>query len=497
MRNGTMMQFFYFHWPADGSLWNHASEKASELKELGVTAVWLPPACKGSEGAFASGYDAYDLYDLGEFDQKGSVRTRYGTKQELQNAIRTLKEKGIGVYADVVLNHKSGADEKERIKVYRVNPENRKELLGEPIEIDAYTRFTFPGRKGKYSAFIWDHRCFSGVDYADNLNEEAIYSIANEYGDGWQPVVAREKGNYDYLMGADIEFRNPAVREELRNWGAWYFREAPFDGVRLDAVKHMTPGFIAEWIDYMRTLKPDLFAVGEYWAPEDLSIMLQFMEATGARLSLFDAPLQRNFYLAGNQGKEYDLRQVLTNCILEKKPELAVTIVSNHDTQPLELLEAPVQTWFKPLAYALILLREQGYPCVFYADLYGGHYFGKAPDGSEHEIWLEKCANLDKLLTARRRYAYGFQRDYFDDPNCIGFTRAGDPAHAGSGCAVILSNGDGKTKRMEMGASHAGRQFTDLLGNHPALITIGDDGWAEFPVNPGSVSVWVQADQQQ
>ncbi|WP_255552972.1 alpha-amylase [Longitalea arenae] len=495
MVNGTMMQFFYAHYPADGSLWNHACEKASELKDLGITAVWLPPASKGSEGANASGYDAYDLYDLGEFDQKGSVRTRYGTKAELQNAIRTLNEKNIGVYADVVLNHKSGADEKEKIKVYRVNPENRKELMGEPIEIEAYTRFTFPGRKGKYSQFIWDHRCFSGVDYADNLNEQAIYTIVNEYGVGWQPVVAREKGNYDYLMGADIEFRNPYVREELRNWGAWFLQEAPFAGVRLDAVKHMTPGFIAEWLDFMRNLKQDLFAVGEYWAPEDLSIMMQFMEATGARIALFDAPLHNNLFTASNQGKDYDLRQVLNNCILEKKPELAVTIVSNHDTQPLELLEATVQSWFKPLAYALILLRDKGYPCVFYGDLYGGHYFNKGPDGNEHEIWLEKCANLDKLLIGRQRYAYGLQRDYFDDPNCIGWTREGDAAHPRSGCAVILTNGDATAKSMEIGASHAGRLFSDLLGNHPAQIRIGDNGWAEFPVSPGSVSVWVQHGQ--
>ena len=30
-----------------------------------------------------------------------------------------------------------------------------------------------------------------------------------------------------------------------------------------------------------------------------------------------------------------------------------------------------VQEWFKPLAYALILLRRDGYPCVFYGDYYG------------------------------------------------------------------------------------------------------------------------------
>lgn len=42
-----------------------------------------------------------------------------------------------------------------------------------------------------------------------------------------------------------------------------------------------------------------------------------------------------------------------------------MTLVANHDTQPLQALEAPVEPWFKPLAYALILLRENGVPSVF------------------------------------------------------------------------------------------------------------------------------------
>lgn len=71
----------------------------------------------------------------------------------------------------------------------------------------------------------------------------------------------------------------------------------------------------------------------------------------------------------------------------------AVTIVDNHDTQPGEALESFVGSGFKPLAYSLILFRNDGYvpsfplfpllplaetlmtlcryPCVFEGDLYG------------------------------------------------------------------------------------------------------------------------------
>ncbi|MEP6725329.1 MAG: hypothetical protein ABJC98_05925 [Bacteroidota bacterium] len=41
----------------------------------------------------------------------------------------------------------------------------------------------------------------------------------------------------------------------------------------------------------------------------------------------------------------------------------------NHDTQPLQTLEAPGDPWFRPIAYALILLRKNGYPSVFYPDI--------------------------------------------------------------------------------------------------------------------------------
>jgi alpha-amylase len=48
------------------------------------------------------GYGAYDLWDLGEFDQKGSVRTQYGTRAELEAAHAA----GLLAYIDVVFNHK-------------------------------------------------------------------------------------------------------------------------------------------------------------------------------------------------------------------------------------------------------------------------------------------------------------------------------------------------------------------------------------------------------
>ena len=107
------------------------------------------------------------MFDLGEFDQKGTVPTKYGTKEQYLDATKTLKEKGIRVVADIVLNHKAGGDEKERFNAIKVDENNRQKNISDAFEIESFTKFTFPGRGDKYSDFKWDFTCFSGVDFAE------------------------------------------------------------------------------------------------------------------------------------------------------------------------------------------------------------------------------------------------------------------------------------------------------------------------------------------
>jgi len=488
---GTILQYFHWYLPSDGSLWKQIKTEAPRLKELGFTTIWFPPAYKGSTGGLSEGYNPYDLYDLGEFDQKGSVRTKFGTREEYFEAIDAVHDAGMRVMVDIVLNHKSGADETEKVKVVKVDPDNRTKVISAPFEIEAYTKFTFPGRAKKYSAFEWNFMCFSGVDYAKDLDETGIFRILNGYGDSWEEMISDEKGNYDFLMYDDIDFRNEAVREELISWAKWYWYQRNFDSVRLDAVKHITPAFYVDWLRELRESSgQEIFAVGEYWAPGYLNLLLKYIEETQGEMSLFDASLQENFHNASEKRNEYDMRKILDETLLKAMPEKAVTLVDNHDTQPLQALEAPVEAWFKPVAYSIILLREEGYPCVFYPDLYGAHYKDNGRDGKEYEIWLDKVDELEKLLEARSKYAYGNQRDYFDHVNCVGWTREGDEEH--SGCAVLLSNGEDGFKNMEIGKRYAGKKFIDLLGKNSSEVEINEDGWGNFFAPAGSVSVWIE-----
>ncbi len=204
---------------------------------------------------------------------------------------------------------------------------------------------------------------------------------------------------------------------------------------------------------------------------------------------MFDAPLHYNFHVASQAGANYDLTKIFDNTLVQQQPALAVTLVENHDSQPLQSLESIVEAWFKPLAYALILLREGGYPCIFYGDYYGAHYKDNK-DGEEYEIWMESHQFLiDKFLHARQTYAYGEQHDYFDHPSTISWTRLGDDEHPG-GMAVVLTNGEGGGKWMDIRQPNC--TYVDITEHVKESVTTNDDGWAEFRCNGGSVSVWIQ-----
>ncbi|MCW8815298.1 MAG: alpha-amylase family glycosyl hydrolase, partial [Chlorobium sp.] len=127
---GTMMQTFHWYTSNDGTFWNDWGGKMDDLAENGFTALWLPPAYKGMAGTWDVGYGVYDLFDCGEFEQKETTRTKYGTKEEYRNCIDAAHDAGLQIYADVVLNHKMGADDRQRVdKVVVVDPRNRNRTI--------------------------------------------------------------------------------------------------------------------------------------------------------------------------------------------------------------------------------------------------------------------------------------------------------------------------------------------------------------------------------
>ena len=483
--NGTFMQFFHWYLPADGTLWEEAANQAQPLAEAGFTGLWLPPATKGAGGGLDVGYGPYDLFDLGEFDQKGSVRTKYGTREQYLAAIAALHNSGLQVYADAVLNHKMGGDDPEKVMATPYWQNNRRAPAGPPEQIQTYTHFHFPGRGQKYSAFEWHWWHFDAVDY-NQLAPDAADKIYLLDGKRFDDQVALDYGNYAYLMGCDLDFQDPWVQGEIVYWGKWFLDQTGVDGFRLDAVKHISAWFFPHWLDAVEThTGRDLFIVGEYWS-QRLDALHWYLGVLGQRMSVFDVPLHYHFYEAGQKGAAYDLSHIFDGTLVQTHPTQAVTFVENHDSQPLQALESTVEPWFKPLAYALILLRADGYPCVFHPDYYGAEYEDRG-----YEITLVSHRWLiDRFLQVRREAAYGPQYDYFDHPNVVGWTRLGDEEHPQS-CAVLLSNGEDGYKWMEVGKPN--QTYRDITEHIPTSATSNEWGWARFECRGGSVSVWIEA----
>lgn len=478
MINSVMLQAFEWHIKDDGNFYKNLKEKAKSLKENGIDAIWLPPIFKAT-GTNDVGYGVYDLYDLGEFDQKGSRRTKYGTFEELKELIDELHAHDIQVYADIVLNHKAGADFTEQFSAVQVDENDRTKEISDVHNIEGWTGFNFPGRKGKYSDFEWNFNHFTGVDYDQKSDTKGIFKIVGENKD-WSSGVSLENGNFDYLMFADIDHDHPDVKTELFEWGEWLINTLPIDGMRFDALKHIKDQFITDFIKHIESkIDRDFYFFGEYWL-RDTETENKYLYETKYNTDLFDVGLHFNMVEAARNADDYDMRKIFDNTIVQEHPLMAVTFVDNHDSQPGQALESFVEPWFKKIAYGLILLRKDGYPCVFYGDYYG--IGGDNPQEGHLEM-------INQLISIRKKYAWGEQTDYMEQKDLIGWIRHGE---SGSPLAVLISTGDAKTLPMNVGEEHAGKVYVELTGDNEKEIEIDKKGIGQFEVGPGTLTAWAE-----
>ena len=117
------------------------------------------------------------------------------------------------------------------------------------------------------------------------------------------------------------------------------------------------------------------------------------------------------------------------------------------------------------------------------------YYIRLVKEENKRKIYQITKNGKEKL---RQEKAYGEQKDYFDNPNFIGWTRRGDEAHLKSGLAAIISNaGDGE-KRMYIGEEFANSIFIDSLNNCEDEIQIDNEGYGNFKVKTRSTSIWVE-----
>ena len=108
----VLLQGFFFGVESASATdwWDHLAGQAQDLRKVGFSAIWLPPPYKGASGGVSNGYDPFDDYDLGSKDQRVTVPTHYGTREQLQRCAAMMRANGIDVYVDLVENQRDGDD---------------------------------------------------------------------------------------------------------------------------------------------------------------------------------------------------------------------------------------------------------------------------------------------------------------------------------------------------------------------------------------------------
>src|SRR6266496_178176 len=198
---------------------NGITEKLDYLKGLGVRGIWLMPINPSPS------YHGYDVTDY------QAVNPDYGTLDDFKHLLSEAHKRGIKVIMDLVLNHTSAK-----------HPWFQSALQPGSQYHDWYVwKDQDPGTLGPWGAQTW-YKASNGQYY---------YAIF------WDQMP-------------DLNYDNPAVREEAKKIASFWLKDIGIDGFRLDAVRYLVEdqkladsasnhAFLAEWGKYYRSINPQAF----------------------------------------------------------------------------------------------------------------------------------------------------------------------------------------------------------------------------------------------
>jgi glycosidase len=198
--------------------------------DLGVTALWLMPIQASDT---YHGYDVTDYY---------TINPDYGTMDDFRLFIDEAHAHGMRVIIDLVLNHTSSNHPWFQAAQDPASPYREYYIWSE----------TDPGYEGPWGQQVW----FPGAN----------------------------GGFYYAVFGSnmpDLNLQNPEVTAALQDVARFWLEDVGVDGFRLDAAKHMiedgtvqtnttaTHEWWAAFRDFVKSINPDAFLVGEVWDSSD------------------------------------------------------------------------------------------------------------------------------------------------------------------------------------------------------------------------------------
>jgi alpha-amylase len=418
--------------PADGDSsidwwWDHLARQANDLRLSGFTAIWLPPVLKAYIGASsgADGYEPFDDYDIGSRVQKGSLPTRFGTREQLQRCVAVLRANGLDVYLDIVDHQRIG-------------------------DIEPYV-FRYPGADGTPN---------TGRFPKDPLNFlPQVPRDSNLGGPPWEDIAfGREFAPINAI---------PAhyVADNLTDAADWLTRALDIQGYRIDDVKGLSTDFLLPFLNSKSMAGK--FAVGEFYEGNQILVNAWIYNPKGmqGRSSAFDFPLKFVLNAMCNNPGRFNMADLDHVGLVGVSPQKAVTFVENHDT---DLFPHDRIINNKILAYAYILTSE-GYPCVYYRD-YSTDFncYGLKPQ-------------IDNLIWIHEKIASGPTQQRWKDYNVFAYERMEGPH------LLVGLNNDPQTSHRVSVATGFGPHVLlhDYTGHAWDVVTDGS-GWVTISIPPNN-----------
>ena len=326
---GVMLQGFRWNSFSD-TRWSNLENQADELSQY-FDLIWLPQS--GNCGGSSMGYDP--LYF---FNQSST----FGTEAQLRSLISTLKAKGTGCIADVVVNH-------------------HKALTG---------WLTFP--KETYNGVEYQ---LLSTDVCRGDDGGATLTWANENG---FTLSSNYDTGEDWSGARDLDHKSANVQKIVKAYLNFLLNDMGYVGFRYDMVRGFSGSFLGQYNAYAQPT----YSVGEHWTNSESEISwMNSTQVNGNIMSgAFDFDFRYTVRNAFNNGNMSALNQPngsnwpIVSCnssigYLEngKYRRYAVTFVENHDMEDRGNVENYYADPLKrdTVAANAIMMAMPGTPCVF------------------------------------------------------------------------------------------------------------------------------------
>lgn len=488
-RDGAILQWFQTDYRA-------ILQRLPEVARAGYSALYLPAPQKSGGGGFSAGYNPFDRFDLGDRLQKGTVRTQYGTTQELIELIAAAKRFDIEVYCDLVLNHNDNRASTAINRYPDMIPEDfhirsSSDTGNSEINFNTETSFSFG---------MLNHDLVGLVDVAHedgNNTQTGAFNLPSyaSFNSATKPTFVRNPLTPQYYPS-----QNPVsedVRQFLRRWCWWLADVIGFDGFRIDAVKHTPPSFFqrlqgqpgssttpGDLMPSIYQAAPHAYVLGEVYS----SVNYELREYAKTGMQVLDFPLKFrlndvfNSQGFGNLGAAFSNGYSVdgsTGLPFEHGglgQNVGVSFVQSHD-------DGPPQS--NNLAHAFILTRS-GRPKVYYdGNNIEPNNWSHFPRPGRYDSLGQGGDLLLRMLDAKRRFARGSVVNRSVSPQLYVYERQVD----GKGTLLVGLNirgdiGGALTTNVQT-AFAPGQILRDLSGQRPN-VTVGSDSRVTITVPANS-----------